>query len=260
VNWPKAGKSQIVFDEWITTQNLTEILRLPSRTCLANDRPLKCSSQSESPPPAPLRAVIVSASTSKRAPSWTIDAPLKAVAPTLDGRIRPDEYGPVYDARFDDAGNPGRLYTHTPARSKALEDHRYRLRAAHTARALYLAFQVSDQDVQVDPRTADRPHLNDCIELFIDADHISNDLGPFAGNLSRAGFQVDADAEGHQSTAASDLTNSDWKVATRRVAGGYTMEFEIPLGALDVKDGPGTIPAKTGDTLRFNVGGSDVDA
>ena len=37
------------------------------------------------------------------------------------------------------------------------------------------------------------------------------------------------------------------------------MEFEIPLRVIDTKDGPGSTPAKTGDTLRFNVGGSDVD-
>jgi hypothetical protein len=37
------------------------------------------------------------------------------------------------------------------------------------------------------------------------------------------------------------------------------MEFEIPLRALDTEDGPGVPPAQTGDTLRFNVGGSDVD-
>ena len=165
-----------------------------------------------------------------------------------------------YDVRFDDAGNPGRLFTRTPARSKDPEDYSYRLRAAHTASALYLAFEVRDQDVQVNPLAADRPNLNDCIELFIDGDHVPNDLSTLNHDGNREGFQIVADADGHQYTLASDLTNSDWKVATRRVAGGYIMEFEIPLSAIDTQDGPGTTPAKTGDILRFNVGGSDVDA
>jgi len=210
--------------------------------------------------PVPLRVEIATDRRIQRAPSLTIDAPLKAVAPALDGRIGPDEYGPGYDIRFDDGAHPGVLFTGTPARSKAPGDYSYRLRAAHTASALYLAFEVRDQDVQVDPQAAERPNLNDCIELFIDGDHVPNDLGPLNYSGNREGFQIVADADGHQYTLASDLTNSDWKVATRRVDGGYIMEFEIPLSAIDTQDGPGAVAAKTGDILRFNVGGSDVDA
>jgi WD40 repeat protein/tetratricopeptide (TPR) repeat protein len=191
--------------------------------------------------------------------SMTVDAPLRSVSPQLDGQIGSDEYGPAYDVRFDDAGNPGRLFAASPARSKTPEDFSYRLRAAHTASALYLAFEVRDQDVQVNPQSADRPNLNDCIELFIDGDRVPNDLTPLKHDGNREGFQIVADADGHQYTLAADLTNSDWKVAARRVDGGYVMEFEIPLRVIDTKDGPGSTPAKTGDTLRFNVGGTDLD-
>ena len=195
-----------------------------------------------------------------RLPAWTVDAPLKAVAPVLDGSIGRDDYGPVYNVRFDDAGNPGRLYALTPARSKAPDDYSYRLRAAHTASALYLLFEVRDQDVQVKPEAAETPHVNDCIELFIDADQVSNDFDASTRSGNREGFQIVADADGHQYSVASELTNADWKVATRRVTGGYVVEFEIPLRAVDTSDGPDRIPAKTGAILRFNVGGRDVDA
>ena len=57
---------------------------------------------------------------------WTIDVPFKAVAPTLDGSIGPDEYGPAYDVRFDDARNSGILWAGTPARSKSPDDGRLR--------------------------------------------------------------------------------------------------------------------------------------
>jgi WD40 repeat protein/tetratricopeptide (TPR) repeat protein len=191
--------------------------------------------------------------------SMTVDAPLNSVSPKLDGRIGSDEYGPAYDVRFDDAGNPGRLFASSPARSKTPEDFSYRLRAAHTASALYVAFEVRDQDVQVNSQAADRPNLNDCLELFLDGDRVPNDLTPLSHDGSREGFQIVADTDGHQLTVATDLANTDWKVATRRIDGGYIMEFEIPLRAIDTKDGPGSTPAKTGDTLRFNVGGTDLD-
>jgi eukaryotic-like serine/threonine-protein kinase len=218
------------------------------------------SDQGENLSHVPLRVEIATEGRTPGAPSLTIDASLKTVAPTLDGRIGPGEYGPGYDVRFDDEANPGILFAGTPARSKAPDDYSYRLHAAHTASALYLAFEVRDQDVRVNPEASQPPFNNDSVGLFIDGDHVPNDFRAFNSDGNREGFQIGADADGHQYTVASDLTNSDWKVATRRVDGGYTMEFEIPLSAIDTQDGPGTAPAKTGDILRFIVGGRDVDA
>ena len=217
------------------------------------------SNPGENASPVPLRVEIATENRIQQAPSLTIDAPLKAVAPALDGRIGPDEYGPGYFVRFDDAANPGVLFAGTTARSKAPDDYSYRLRAAHTNSALYLAFEVRDQDVQVNPDASQAP-FSDSIGLFIDGDHVPNDFDPINRSGNREGFQIAADADGHQFTLASDLTNSDWKVGTSRVDGGYVLEFEIPLTSIDTQDGPGTTPAKTGDTLRFNVGGSDKDA
>jgi WD40 repeat protein len=211
------------------------------------------------PPPGPLHLAIESDARTQAPMSWTVDVPRKAVAPTLDGSIGPDEYGPAYDIRFDDARNPGVLFTGTPARTKSPDDYSYRFRAAYTATALHLAFEVRDQDVQVNPMAARPPTLNDCIELFIDADHVSNDISAVNRVGNREGFQIIADADGHQYTLAANLTNADWKAATRRVAGGYVIEFEIPLGSMDTQDGAGSTPPGPGDTLRFNVGGSDVD-
>jgi WD40 repeat protein len=238
--------------------DLRAIGRQLKEMSLAWDLP-EDSNPGETSSPVPLRVEIATESRIQQKPSLTLDVPFKAVAPVPDGRIGLDEYGPGYDVHFDDKTNPGLLFAGTPARSKSPDDYSYRLRAAHTTSALYLAFEVRDQDVQVNPQNAERPHLNDCIELFIDGDHVANDLGDFNREGNREGFQIVADADGHQYTVASDLTNADWKVATRRVPGGYTMEFGIPFSAIDTQDGPGTTPAKTGDILRFNIGGSDVD-
>jgi WD40 repeat protein len=212
-----------------------------------------------SSPPGPLHLVMDTAAIRKAPLSWTIDTPFKAVAPTLDGRIGPDEYGLPVEVRFDDGRNPGVFWSHSPARSKTLGDYSYRMHTAYTTKALYVTFEVRDQDVRVNSLAARHPHLNDSVELFIDADQVANDLSAVDRAGNREGFQIICDADGHRYTSAANLTNADWKATSLRVSGGYVIEFEIPLGSMDTQDGAGWTPPKAGDVLRFNVGGNDVD-
>jgi hypothetical protein len=123
------------------------------------------------------------------APSRAIDAPRKAIAPVLDGRIDLDEYGPDIDVRFDDEANPNLFHdagvTPAPARSKASDDFSFRLHAAHTATTLYLAFEVRDQNVQTGSGVL---YLYDSLELLLDGDRVPNDFDLIERKGNREGF------------------------------------------------------------------------
>jgi non-specific serine/threonine protein kinase/serine/threonine-protein kinase len=188
--------------------------------------------------------------------SFTIEAPFRAVSPVADGRVAPGEYGPGIEARFDDDVNPGLLSAHSRSGSKAPDDLSVQIHTAYTDRSLFLAFRVRDQFVDVSERYAREPWRNDFVDVFINGDHVANDIPP--GN--REGFQLLADAGGHQQTAIASFTNADWKAATTRTADGYIIELEIPLALIDTRDGPEYAPATSGSELLVNFGFGDRDA
>jgi tetratricopeptide (TPR) repeat protein len=194
--------------------------------------------------------------------SFTIEAPFRAKSPVADGLITPGEYGPGVEARFDDDGNPGRMWTWSKSRSKTPDDLSARVHAAYTERSLFLAFQVRDQFVSVDEAKKANPYLNDDVEVFINGDQVANDLTfVFSTNPigSREGFQIVADAAGHQMTGPASFKNADWKAGTTRIPDGYIIEFEIPLSLIDTRDGPEFVPASSGSELLVNFGFNDVD-
>jgi tetratricopeptide (TPR) repeat protein len=189
--------------------------------------------------------------------SFTIDARFRAVSPVADGRIAPGEYGPGIEVGFDGDANPGRLGTEGKSRSKTPDDLSVLVQTAYTDRSLFLAFRVRDQFVDA----------SDSVDVFINGDHVANDMAPgfvapcppcTRGN--REGFQLNADAGGHQSTGATGFTKDDWKVGTSRTADGYIIEFEVPLALIDTKDGPEFVPATGGSELLVNFGFTDHDA
>jgi serine/threonine protein kinase len=197
--------------------------------------------------------------------SFTIDAPLRAVSPVADGRIAPGEYGPGVEVTFDDDANPGRLSAGSKSRSKTPDDLSAWVHAAHTDRSLFLAFRVRDQFVDASEQDARVPWWNDSVEAYINGDHRSNDsvpgfLFPCVPLGNREGFQLIADAGGHQSTRATGFTDADWKLGTSRTADGYIIEFEIPLALIDTRDGPESAPATGGSALLVNFGVTDNDA
>jgi tetratricopeptide (TPR) repeat protein len=196
--------------------------------------------------------------------SCRIEAPFRAASPVADGRIAPGEYGPGMEAAFDDDANPGRLWAWGQSRSKTPDDLSVRVHASHTDHSLFLAFLVRDQFVDASEVDAKIPSNNDSVEVFINGDQVANDAIPkFLDNAetdNREGFQLVADAAGHQFTLGTAFTNMDWKAGTSRIADGYIIEFEIPLSLIDTRDGPDYVPAASGSELLVNFGINDNDA
>jgi serine/threonine protein kinase/tetratricopeptide (TPR) repeat protein len=197
-------------------------------------------------------------------PSFKIEAPFRGASLVADGQISPQEYGPAVEARFDGDTNPGRLWAWSKSRSKMPNDLSFQIHTAYTDRSLFLAFQVRDQFVDAGDRdNENNPILNDSVDLFINGDQVANDMTPVCpvqlpvGN--REGFQIVADAGGHQGTMTNAFTNADWKVGTSRTPDGYIIEFEIPLALIDTRDGPAYVPATSGSELLVNFGIADVD-
>src|SRR5262249_4924784 len=127
---------------------------------------------------------------------------------------------------------------------------------------LFLAFQVRDQFLDVSEQGSRAALTYDGVEVFINGDQVANDLTPVSTvvpNGNREGFQLSADAKGHQGTNSLDCTNADWKVGTSRTPDGYIIEFEIPLALIDTKDGPEVVPATSGSELLVNFGIMDND-
>jgi serine/threonine protein kinase/tetratricopeptide (TPR) repeat protein len=194
--------------------------------------------------------------------AFTIEAPFRAAGPVADGRISPGEYGPGVDAGFDDDTNPGRLYAWGKSDRKQPDDLGVSVHAAYTARSLYLAFRVRDQFVRAGEAKENVPIFYDSVEVFINGDRVANDM-TFVNSVNpigdREGFQIVADAAGHQLTIPESFKNADWKVGASRTPDGYIVEFEIPLALIDTRDGPGSVPASGGSELLVNFGINDVD-
>jgi tetratricopeptide (TPR) repeat protein len=195
--------------------------------------------------------------------SFTIEVPFRATSPVADGRIAPGEYGPGIEATFD--GDTNRGGQPAGGTAKTPDDLSVRIYTAHTHRSLFLAFHVRDQLIVAGEQNAKTAWENDSVGVYINGDQVGNDMLPavaadgFVPHGNREGFQIIADAAGHQATNAS-FTNADWKVGTSRAPDGYIIEFEIPLALIDTRDGPEYIPARSGSELLVNFTFVDNDA
>jgi hypothetical protein len=154
--------------------------------------------------------------------------------PAADGVIGPKEYGPAVLIQWT-GGNtqtafqrylsdptkspiPGDLTTAPvvidPTTAKRPDDLSVEAYAAYTKTSLFLAFRVHDQFVDAQEVDREQPYWNDSVEVFIDGDRVANDFFHAQGQRGTAeGFQLIADAAGHQHTSSRDFTNSDWKAA-----------------------------------------------
>ena len=209
------------------------------------------------PPPGPVARL----STGLPPAAPRIGVPFKEVSPIADGRIEPGEYGPAFEVLFTTNENPGRMLNWSGNSARSPEDLSYRLFSAYSSDALYLAFEVRDEFIDIErDNWRDEVHLNDAVEVYIDGDGVPNDRveGNFTGN--REGFQILADTNGQQMTLVSDFSDADWTSEARLVPGGYVLEFEIPLALIDTQDGPGVVPAGPGSVLRFNASIDDTDS
>jgi hypothetical protein len=199
----------------------------------------------------------------------TIFVEYRKVSPVADGAIGEKEYGPGVAIAWT-ADNTLAAFEHAigdPTKNKPPGDLSVTLHTAYTNTSLFFAFRVTDQFV--DAQVADQPPgvFNDGVEVFIDGDRVSNDFnqGPSAGGIiprtgSEEGFQVLADAAGHQYTLSNTFKNADWKAATKRTVDGYVIEIEIPLKLIDTMDGQPFAPAGPGSLLNFALAITDNDA
>jgi hypothetical protein len=99
---------------------------------------------------------------------------------------------------------------------------------------------LRDQFVDAQENDRNRPENNDGVEIFIDGDQVPNDFRSARGmgaSGSNEGFQILANAAGHQLTVSRDFTNQDWKAAAKRTSDGYIIEMEIPPRCRDKMPG-----------------------
>jgi Carbohydrate family 9 binding domain-like len=199
----------------------------------------------------------------------TIVAVYRKALPVADGVIGPKEYGLPLNINWT-ADNTLAAFDHQvtgdSTENKTPSDLTIKLYAAYSDTSLFLAFQVRDQFV--DAQEADRttPHQNDGVEVFIDGDRVPNDFSTMTQAdpaqtkiLPSEGFQLLADAAGHQYTRAQAFSDADWKAAAKRTDDGYIIEIEIPLALIDTQDGPGVTLAGPGSVLNFALAVTDND-
>jgi hypothetical protein len=200
----------------------------------------------------------------------TIVAVYRKVSPLADGVIGQGEYGPgltiTWTADNTLAAFENQL-TGDPTHNKPPGDLTITLYTAYSDTSLFFAFQVRDQFVDAQEEDRETPHQNDGVEVFVDGDRVANDFdwmtqADAASNEVRPseGFQLLADAAGHQFTRAQAFSNSDWKAAAGRTADGYIIEMEVPLALIDTQDGEGFTPPGPGTLLNFAMAVTDNDA
>ena len=199
----------------------------------------------------------------------TIFVAYSKVAPTVNGAIEEHEYDPGVTITWN-ADNTLAAFEHVigdSTKNKPSGDLSITLHTAYTSTSLFFAFRVKDQFVNAQETDQPPATFNDGVEVFIDADRVANDfgLGPMVGGIiprtgSEEGFQLLADAAGHQYTQSNTFTNADWTVASKRTSDGYVIEIEIPLKRIDTLDGPPFAPAGPGSVLNFALAVTDNDA
>jgi Carbohydrate family 9 binding domain-like len=199
----------------------------------------------------------------------TIVAVYRKASPVADGVIGPKEYGLPLNITWT-ADNTLAAFdsqlTGDSTKNKTPNDLAIKLYAAYSDQSLFLAFHVRDQFV--DAQEADRttPYQNDGVEVFIDGDRVPNDFStstqadPTQSQvLPSEGFQLLADAAGHQFTRAQAFSDADWKAAAKRTDDGYIIEMEILLALIDTQDGPSVTLAGPGSLLNFALAVTDND-
>jgi hypothetical protein len=193
----------------------------------------------------------------------------RKTSPVADGVIAPKEYGFPLSLTWS-ADNTLAAFdsqvTGDSTKNKAPDDLAIKLYAAYSDKSLFLAFHVRDQFVDAQEADKTTPHQNDGVEVFIDGDRVPNDFTTMTQAdstqtkvLPSEGFQLLADAAGHQFTRAQAFSDADWKPAAKRVSDGYIIEIEIPLALIDTQDGPGVTLAGPGSVLNFALAVTDND-
>jgi hypothetical protein len=200
----------------------------------------------------------------------TTVAVYRKVSPVADGVIGPKEYGLPLNINWT-ADNTLAAFDHQltgdSTENKTPSDLTIRLYAAYSDKSLFIAFRVRDQFVDAQEADKTTPHQNDGVEVFIDGDRVPNEFfsamtqaDPTQSQvLPSEGFQLLADAAGHQFTRAQAFSDADWKAAAKRTDDGYIIEMEILLALIDTQDGPSVTLAGPGSLLNFALAVTDND-
>ena len=186
----------------------------------------------------------------------TLSVPFRTRSPFANGTIGPDEYGPPLEIDFRGDVNPGRLLKG----GKPVVDPRdlsAELFLAYTKTDLFIAVRVSDDKLVASP-TKFVPH-GDSVEIFIDGDRQGNDFSLQSNEIkaNHEGFQLGTDFRRRR--YANGVAFKDYAVAASRFAGGYVIEYRIPLETIDNDDGAEINVPGPGSTLKFNMAIIDND-
>ena len=179
-------------------------------------------------------------------------APL-AATPTLDGAIEAGEYAgaeAVLVNRFTGIYN-------IPSGDDGWEagDHEYTYWVTHDESAVYVAVEVTDDELFTDSAEAGSEDgmtwVDDSIEIFFDADD-SNDSGRGAGQFEGQ-YVLTANGAWRDNEANNPTfgEGSDWYAVTAETDKGFNIEFRVNKSAL--------FDPVEGTTMGFNVALNDDD-
>lgn len=206
------------------------------------------------------------------AADFAITAPLMATSPIADGVVEPGEYANACFFTYAENENPGQSWPNLDNLNDGDADLTATMHFAHTATTLFIAYEVSDDFLDLDfPANS---FQNDGVELFLNPDlDLGDGWGPGKIQLyvDAAG---DGDIEFNNRGQAGGLTAvSVYEPGDELFPGefytaglvwddetGYTVEFQIPLTSLDTEGFAfDESPMTTGDFMLINGAIDDND-
>ena len=180
-------------------------------------------------------------------------APKTTAAPTVDGKINAAEYATATEIQL----NSFTAVFDIPSGDDNLEptDLSYRAWVVHTADSVYVAVDVTDDQVTTDSAEAGSEDgstwEDDSVEIFFDANS-SKDLGrgaePYEGQYVLTPNGAHRDNEANNPTFGSA---SDWYAVAATTPQGYAIEFQVKKSAL--------LSPADGSSLGFQIAVNDDD-
>ncbi|MCA9170963.1 MAG: hypothetical protein KDB23_24990 [Planctomycetales bacterium] len=217
-----------------------------------------------------LNEILAAGEVTNEVADFGVAAPKMLESPVADGVISPDEYANSCFISFADHLNPGNVLPDLDTIDGTGDaDLSLNLHMAHTNEYLFLAFEVTDQVLDLDSGV--NPFTNDSVQLYFNPDLVPDDFNrETVGALNNfEGWYLLADAAGDGNVRFNNRLSGALSLNSVAdpppVAGeaysaglpsetGWVLEWQIPLASLDtVSDEAATItPAETGDVMLFN--------
>ncbi len=200
-----------------------------------------------------------------------IDVPFVESSVTIDGQFDTGEWDNAFVVFVEGTTpqtNPG--WNPLDGDAVSVADCSYDLYLMHDGESLYVAFDVTDDDVSDDYQSTRPDHTevwnDDCTEVFIDAD-LDRDVTESTGGSPaddrdwREGQQPHFGVNGqHHWENNSGYKDKTWWASTQITAKGYRTEYRFALRGADEDDGNVDYnPIETGDTIGFSALVNDDD-